>query len=69
MWFAIFSILFYLISVLMIAPLLTSVENTQHSPKKTPLFFTALFAIALHVITLCPSLKELAEEHTFTLMN
>jgi hypothetical protein len=68
MWFAIFSILFYLISVLMIAPLLTSVENTQHSPKKTPLFFTALFAIALHGITLFPSLKELAEEHTFTLI-
>ena len=68
MWFAVFSILFYLISLLMIAPLLTSADSAQRHPKKMPLFFTALLAIALHVASLYPSLQDLAEDHTFTLM-
>ncbi|VEH66294.1 Uncharacterised protein [Rodentibacter pneumotropicus] len=38
MWFAVFSILFYLISALMIAPLLNSSDNEKRRPKKT-LFF------------------------------
>lgn len=68
MWFAVFSILFYLISVLMIAPLLTSTDNVQSRPKKTLLFLTALLAIAFHIAGLYPSLQNLAEDHTFTLM-
>ncbi|OOF44741.1 cytochrome C assembly family protein [Rodentibacter trehalosifermentans] len=71
MWFAVFSILFYLISVLMIAPLLTSTDSTdniQSRPKKTLLFLTALLAIIFHFVSLYPSLQNLAEDHTFTLM-
>ncbi|OOF52147.1 ABC transporter permease [Rodentibacter genomosp. 1] len=68
MWFAVFSILFYLITVLMIAPLLTSTDNVQYRPKKTLLFLTALLAIIFHVASLYPSLQNLAEDHIFTLM-
>lgn len=68
MWFAVFSILFYLISVLMIAPLLSSADNTHRRPRKMPFFFTALLAIVLHIASLYPALHELASDHTFTLV-
>ncbi|OOF56792.1 cytochrome C assembly family protein [Rodentibacter myodis] len=67
MWFAVFSILFYLASVLMILPLLHSADKTQR-PKKIPFFLTALSAIILHAVSLYPSLHALAQAHTFTLV-
>ena len=68
MWFAVLSILFYLASVLMIAPLLNSADKTQRRPRKMPFFLTALCAIIFHVISLYPALRELATDHTFTLV-
>lgn len=68
MWFAVFSILFYLISVLMIAPLLNSVVDAIRRPRKMPFFLTALLAIIFHAFSLYPALQELAAEHTFTLV-
>lgn len=67
MWFAVFSILFYLIAVLMILPLLNSADHTQR-PKKIPFFLTALLAIIFHALSLYPALHDLAAEHTFTLV-
>ncbi|WP_226691383.1 MULTISPECIES: cytochrome C assembly family protein [Rodentibacter] len=68
MWFAIFSILFYLASVLMILPLLNSADKAQYRPRKMPFFLTALTGIIFHAASLYPSLRELAELHTFTLV-
>lgn len=68
MWFAGFSILFYLISVLMIVPLLNSADNTIRRPRKIPFFLTALLAIIFHGLSLYPALHELAAEHTFSLV-
>lgn len=75
MWLAVFSILFYLISVLMIVPLLNSADKSSSTaghvsvrPRKIPFFLTALFAIILHIMSLYPALQELASDHTFTLV-
>ena len=67
MGFAFFSILFYLISVLMIAPSLAA-DKTVRRPRKTPFFLTALLAIVLHIASLYPALQGLASDHTFTLV-
>ncbi|OOF65875.1 inner membrane protein YpjD [Rodentibacter sp. Ppn85] len=68
MWFAVFSILFYLISALMIAPLLNSSDNEKRRPKKTLFFLTALLAVAFHLVSLYPALQELAIERKFSLV-
>lgn len=51
----------------MIAPLLAANAEVAR-PKKTPFFFTALFAIICHLISLLPALRELAADHQFTLI-
>ena len=47
MWFALFSIIFYILSLLLIAPFLMNSSEGKLSQSKTPFFLTALAAIIL----------------------
>lgn len=74
MWFALFSIVFYILSVLLIAPMLLkrqAVHNEAHSlikNQKTFFFLTALCAVGLHIFSTIPLLHHLSSGQTFTLM-
>ena len=70
MWFAILSIVFYLFSVLLIAPILLNAQvgDGQTKPKKTLFFLTALCAIIFHVMSTFPLLQDLAARQTFSIM-
>ena len=63
MWFAVLSILFYLISVLRIAPILltSQVAGADVKTKKTQFFLTALLAVVFHLISTFPLLRNLVE--------
>ena len=47
MWFALFSIIFYILSLLLIAPFLMNSSEGKLSQSKIPFFLTALAAIIL----------------------
>ncbi len=68
MWFALFSIIFYILSLLLIAPFLMNSSEGKLSRSKTPFFLTALAAIILHVVSTFPLLEDLASGQSFTLM-
>jgi len=70
MWFAVLSILFYLISVLRIAPILltSQVSGADVKTKKTQFFLTALLAVVFHLISTFPLLGNLAEGQNFSIM-
>ena len=70
MWFAVLSILFYLISVLRIAPILltSQVAGADVKTKKTQFFLTALLAVVFHLISTFPLLRNLAEGQNFSIM-
>ena len=68
MWFALFSIIFYILSLLLIAPFLMNSSEGKLSQSKTPFFLTALAAIILHAVSTFPLLEELASGQSFTLM-
>ncbi|MDU6898132.1 MAG: cytochrome c biogenesis protein CcsA [Haemophilus parainfluenzae] len=68
MWFALFSIIFYILSLLLIAPFLMNSSEVKLSQSKTPFFLTALAAIILHVVSTFPLLEDLASGQSFTLM-
>ncbi|WP_109078976.1 cytochrome C assembly family protein [Aggregatibacter kilianii] len=70
MWIAVLSMSFYLISVLLITPMLLNSQTNgeQTKPKKTLFFLTALFAIIFHIISTFPLLRDLAGGQTFTIM-
>lgn len=69
MSFSIFSMLFYLISVMLITPILLKTQSGEHSQKlnKTLFFSTALIAIVLHLMSLYTLINHLFEGQTFTL--
>ena len=62
MWFALFSIIFYILSLLLIAPFLMNSSEGKLSQSKTPFFLTALAAIILHVVSTFPLLEDLRSE-------
>ena len=68
MWFALFSIIFYILSLLLIAPFLMNSLEGKLSQSKIPFFLTALGAIILHAVSTFPLLEDLASGHSFTLM-
>ena len=68
MWFALFSIIFYILSLLLIAPFLMNSSEGKLSQSKIPFFLTALTAIVLHAISTFPLLEDLASGQSFTLM-
>ena len=68
MWFALFSIIFYILSLLLIAPFLMNSSEGKLSRRKTPFFLTALAAIILHAVSTFPLLEDLASGQRFTLM-
>ena len=68
MWFALFSIIFYILSLLLIAPFLMNSSEGKLSRSKIPFFLTALAAIILHVVSTFPLLEDLASGQSFTLM-
>ena len=68
MWFALFSIIFYILSLLLIAPFLMNSSEEKLSQSKIPFFLTALAAIVLHAASTFPLLEDLASGHSFTLM-
>ncbi|OOF70396.1 inner membrane protein YpjD [Rodentibacter caecimuris] len=74
MWFALFSITFYIISILLIVPMLLKkqTDNDDTTPifknQKTFFFLTALSAVGLHIINTIPLLQHLSTGQTFTLM-
>ena len=68
MWFALFSIIFYILSLLLIAPFLMNSSEGKLSQSTTPFFLTALAAIILHVVSTFPLLEDLASGQSFTLM-
>ena len=68
MWFALFSIIFYILSLLLIAPFLMNSLEGKLSQSKIPFFLTALAAIVLHAASTFPLLEDLASGQTFRLM-
>ena len=68
MWFALFSIIFYILSLLLIAPFLMNSSEEKLSQSKIPFFLTALAAIVLHAASTFPLLEDLASGQTFRLM-
>lgn len=68
MWFAILSILFYLLNLLLIVPFLFNMQINAQQGLKIPLFLTALLAVILHCVSLQPLLFDLASGQSFTLM-
>ena len=68
MWFALFSIIFYILSLLLIAPFLMNSSEWKLSQSKIPFFLTALAAIVLHAASTFPLLEDLASGQTFRLM-
>ena len=68
MWFALFSIIFYILSLLLIAPFLMNSSEGKLSQSKIPFFLTALTAIILHAVSTFPLLEDLASGQSFTLM-
>ena len=68
MWFALFSIIFYILSLLLIAPFLMNSSEGKLSQSKIPFFLTALTAIVLHAVSTFPLLEDLASGQRFTLM-
>ena len=68
MWFALFSIIFYILSLLLIAPFLMNSSERKLSQSKIPFFLTALAAIVLHAASTFPLLEDLASGQTFRLM-
>ena len=68
MWFALFSIIFYILSLLLIAPFLMNSLEGKLSQSKIPFFLTALAAIILHAVSTFPLLEDLASGQRFTLM-
>ena len=68
MWFALFSIIFYILSLLLIAPFLMNSSERKLSQSKIPFFLTALAAIILHAVSTFPLLEDLDSGHRFTLM-
>ena len=69
MWFALFSIIFYILSLLLIAPFLMNSSEGKLSQSKIPFFLTALAAIVLHAVSTFPLLEDLASGQSFTLLN
>ena len=65
MWFALFSIIFYILSLLLIAPFLMNSSEGKLSQSKIPFFLTALAAIILHAVSTFPLLEDLASGQTF----
>ena len=57
MWFALFSIIFYILSLLLIAPFLMNSSEGKLSQSKIPFFLTALAAIVLHAVSTFPLLE------------
>ena len=68
MWFALFSIIFYILSLLLIVPFLMNSSEGKLSQSKIPFFLTALAAIILHAVSTFPLLEDLASGQSFTLM-
>ena len=68
MWFALFSIIFYILSLLLIAPFLMNSLEGKLSQSKITFFLTALAAIILHAVSTFPLLEDLASGQRFTLM-
>ena len=68
MWFALFSIIFYILSLLLIAPFLMNSSEGKLSQSKIPFFLTALAAIILHAVSTFPLLEDFASGQRFTLM-
>lgn len=64
------SICAYLLSLLLITPMLLKVQSGEQTekPNKTLFFLTALFAIIFHLISVVDVLNDLIEGHSFTLM-
>ena len=65
MWFALFSIIFYILSLLLIAPFLMNSSEGKLSQSKIPFFLTALAAIVLHAVSTFPLLEDLASGQSF----
>lgn len=70
MLIAIVSICAYLLSLLLITPMLLKVQAGEQTekPNKTLFFCTALFAIVFHLISTAPVLQDLMAGQSFTLM-
>lgn len=70
MGFAVFSMLFYVASILFITPMLLKAHSGEQAkkPNKTLFFSTALFAIVLHGLSLTPLFSHLFNEQDFTLI-
>ncbi|MGY4676415.1 cytochrome C assembly family protein [Pasteurella sp. P03HT] len=70
MWFAIFAVLFYLLSVLLITPMLLKTQSGEPAAKPNTFFFiiSTVFALVLHIINLTPLLLRLTGGQNFTVM-
>lgn len=71
MWFATVSVLLYLVSILLIAPLLVKAHSSGkiEKSKQNVFFLTALFAIFCHLVSLHTLINHLLSGQSFTLMD
>ena len=65
MWFALFSIIFYILSFIVDRPVFDELIRGKLSQSKIPFFLTALAAIILHAVSTFPLLEDLASGHSF----
>lgn len=70
MWLVIFSVFFYLFSLLLITPLLVKTQAGEqvNKPNQRLFFSTALLAIVLHGLSLTPLFSHLLSGKNFTVM-
>ena len=68
MWFALFSIIFYILSFIVDRPVFDELIGREVKQSKIPFFLTALAAIILHAVSTFPLLEDLASGQRFTLM-
>ena len=70
MWLAIISILFYLLSVLLISPLLLKAQNLEQKASTTKFWFycSALIALITHFISLGPLLDALIHGQGYSVL-
>ena len=70
MWFAVFSIVFYVVSVLLISPLLlkNQTEGQRANATKTLFFCTALLALVCHFISLYPLFQALLHGTDYSIL-
>ncbi|HDR1846330.1 TPA: inner membrane protein YpjD [Pasteurella multocida] len=70
MWLSIFSVFFYLLSVLLITPMLLKIQAGEPTlvPNRMPFLAAALLAILLHFINLIPLFTDLTSGQNFSVV-